>query len=127
MHNRLTHRSRLAQPSDCQVVIFRSPAVASCSRTATGVAGLQELADAPVFTVLQRLAGSPRGLTEAEAEAEERLLRFGQNEPPRVDLVVLQAGDVVPADLRVVSASAHPLWRAHLLERLRLRHAKSWL
>ncbi|HME49611.1 cation-transporting P-type ATPase [Mycobacterium sp.] len=48
--------------------------------TATGVAGLQELADAPVFTVLQRLAGSPRGL----AEAEERLLRFGENEPPRV-------------------------------------------
>jgi Mg2+-importing ATPase len=50
--------------------------------TATGVASLQELADAPVFTVFQRVAGSPRGLTEAEAE--ERLLRFGENEPPRV-------------------------------------------
>ena len=50
--------------------------------TATGDASLQELADAPVFTVFQRLAGSPRGLTEAEAE--ERLRRFGENEPFRV-------------------------------------------
>ena len=49
--------------------------------TATGE-HLQELADASVFTVFQRLAGSPRGLTEAAAE--ERLLRFGANEPPRV-------------------------------------------
>ncbi len=65
--------------------------------TATGVAGLQELADAPVFTVFQRLAGSPRGLTEAEAE--DRLLRFGENEPPRV----AEVG--VPARLRAALRS----------------------
>ncbi|HUO38795.1 MAG TPA: magnesium-translocating P-type ATPase, partial [Mycobacterium sp.] len=49
--------------------------------TAPGVATLQELADAPMFTVFARLAGSPRGLTEAEAD--ERLRLFGDNAPVR--------------------------------------------
>src|ERR1700676_4011380 len=39
---------------------------------------LAELADAPVFTVFQRLATSPRGLSEPEAA--DRLRRFGDNE-----------------------------------------------
>ena len=39
---------------------------------------LAELADAPVFTVFQRLETSPRGLTEPEAA--DRLRRFGDNE-----------------------------------------------
>jgi Mg2+-importing ATPase len=55
----------------------------------TGEARLQELAEASVFTVFQRLAGSPRGLTEAEAA--ERLHRFGENEPFRVPEVKLVA------------------------------------
>src|SRR6202790_4418182 len=42
---------------------------------------LAELADAPVFTVFQRLETSPRGLTEPEAA--DRLRRFGENEPFR--------------------------------------------
>jgi P-type Mg2+ transporter len=44
-------------------------------------ASLQELAGAPVFTVFQRLEGSPRGLTESQAA--DRLRRFGDNEPFR--------------------------------------------
>lgn len=38
---------------------------------------LTELADAPVFTVFQRVASSPRGLTEQQAD--ERLHHFGEN------------------------------------------------
>jgi P-type Mg2+ transporter len=44
-------------------------------------ARLQELADLPVFTLFQRVASSPRGLTEPEAA--DRLRRFGDNEPFR--------------------------------------------
>ncbi|PXX06629.1 magnesium-translocating P-type ATPase [Mycolicibacterium moriokaense] len=44
-------------------------------------ARLRELAEAPVFTVFQRVATSPRGLTEPEAA--DRLRRFGDNEPFR--------------------------------------------
>src|SRR6478672_11620119 len=43
------------------------------------VARLNELGAAPVFSVFQHVAGSPRGLTEHEAA--ERLQRFGANEP----------------------------------------------
>jgi P-type Mg2+ transporter len=39
---------------------------------------LAELADAPVFTVFQRVASSPRGLTEQQAEG--RLQEFGDND-----------------------------------------------
>src|ERR1700730_17596838 len=42
-------------------------------------ARLRELAEAPVFTVFQRVASSPRGLTEPEAA--DRLRRFGDNAP----------------------------------------------
>src|SRR5712672_193696 len=41
-------------------------------------ARLRELAEAPVFMVFQRVAASPRGLTETEAA--DRLRRFGDNE-----------------------------------------------
>ena len=44
-------------------------------------ARLKELADLPVFTLFQRVASSPRGLTEPEAA--DRLRRFGDNEPFR--------------------------------------------
>lgn len=44
-------------------------------------ARLAELADVPVFTLFQRVASSPRGLTEPEAA--DRLRRFGDNEPFR--------------------------------------------
>lgn len=40
---------------------------------------LRELGAAPVFTVFQNVAGSPKGLTEQEAA--DRLRRFGENEP----------------------------------------------
>src|ERR1700757_19780 len=46
-----------------------------------GTAQLRELADAAVFTVFQRVASSPRGLTESDAA--ERLRNFGDNEPFR--------------------------------------------
>ena len=42
---------------------------------------MTELGAAPVFTVFQQVAGSPRGLTEQEAA--DRLRRFGENEPFR--------------------------------------------
>jgi Mg2+-importing ATPase len=42
-------------------------------------ARLRELADVPVFTLFQRVASSPRGLTEPEAA--DRLRRFGDNAP----------------------------------------------
>ena len=61
-------------------------------------ARLRELAEAPVFTVFQRVATSPRGLTEAEAA--DRLRRFGDNEPFRA------ADDGVAA--RVVGAVRSP-------------------
>src|SRR6478736_3813021 len=61
-------------------------------------ARLRELAEAPVFTVFQRLATSPRGLTEPEAA--DRLCRFGENEPFRA------AEDGVAA--RVVGAVRSP-------------------
>lgn len=41
-------------------------------------APLRDMAQAPVFTVLQRLAASPRGLTEAQAA--DRLHTYGENE-----------------------------------------------
>jgi P-type Mg2+ transporter len=43
------------------------------------VGPLRELANAPVFTVLQQMAATPRGLTEPEAA--ERLHRYGDNLP----------------------------------------------
>jgi Mg2+-importing ATPase len=61
-------------------------------------ARLRELAEAPVFTVFQRVATSPRGLTEPEAA--DRLRRFGDNEPFRA------ADDGVAA--RVVGAVRSP-------------------
>jgi P-type Mg2+ transporter len=61
-------------------------------------ARLRELAQAPVFTVFQRVATSPRGLTEPEAA--DRLRRFGDNEPFRA------AEDGVAA--RVVGAVRSP-------------------
>jgi P-type Mg2+ transporter len=56
------------------------PATGSASLdglTAGDSAALRELANMPVFTVFQRVAGSPRGLTESEAA--DRLRRFGDN------------------------------------------------
>lgn len=47
--------------------------------TTQGTHPLRELADAPVFTVLQQMAATPRGLTEAEAA--DRLHRYGDNLP----------------------------------------------
>jgi len=44
---------------------------------------LRKLGAAPVFTVFQHVAGSPRGLTEQEAT--DRLGRFGENEPAKTD------------------------------------------
>jgi len=61
-------------------------------------ARLRELAEAPVFMVFQRVAASPRGLTEPEAA--DRLRRFGDNEPFRA------ADDGVAA--RVVGAVRSP-------------------
>src|ERR1700681_2365240 len=61
-------------------------------------ARLKELADVPVFTLFQRVAGSPRGLTEPEAA--DRLRRFGDNEPFRA------ADDGIAA--RVVGAVRSP-------------------
>ena len=66
---------------------------------------LRKLGAAPVFTVFQHVAGSPRGLTEQEAT--DRLGRFGENEPAKTDdgpwLRVLTA---VPA------ARSWACWRA---------------
>ncbi|WP_167099801.1 magnesium-translocating P-type ATPase [Mycobacterium sp. DL592] len=45
---------------------------------------LPGLSHAPVFTILQRLSASPRGLTELEAA--ERARRFGPNDPPGRDV-----------------------------------------
>jgi Mg2+-importing ATPase len=56
-------------------------ATSSLLRSADADAPLREMAQAPVFTVLQRLAATPRGLTEAEAA--DRLRTYGENEPFR--------------------------------------------
>ncbi|MCP2257386.1 Mg2+-importing ATPase [Streptoalloteichus tenebrarius] len=47
---------------------------------------LRELANAPVLTVFQRLASSPKGLTEADAA--DRLRHHGDNRPPAVETTV---------------------------------------
>jgi Mg2+-importing ATPase len=59
-----------------------SPLQVSRDRAGSGDCDrLQTFADAPVFSVFQQLRCSPRGLTEAEAA--ERLSRYGDNEPCR--------------------------------------------
>ena len=56
-----------------------APPISRTSLVSDDVVRLRDLGAAPVFTVFQHLAGSPRGLTEQEAA--DRLRQFGENGP----------------------------------------------
>src|SRR6476659_2769352 len=56
-----------------------APPISRTPLVSADVVRLRDLVAAPVFTVFQHLAGSPRGLTEQEAA--DRLRQFGENGP----------------------------------------------
>src|SRR6476646_8035879 len=56
-----------------------APPISRTPLVSDDVVRLRDLGAAPVFTVFQHLAGSPRGLTEQEAA--DRLRQFGENGP----------------------------------------------